>query len=104
MNILLDRQEQLIRIDRFDQVIGDLVTDSLVHDAFFFALGNHDDRDIGIDRLDLCQCFQSGQPRHILVQENNVERLFLTAFDGVLPADYRNHFISLILQEKDVGL
>ena len=104
MDILFDRQEQLVRIDRFDQVISDLVTDSLVHDALFLALGHHDDRDIGIDRLDLRQCFQSGKPRHILVQKNNVERFFLTAFDGVLPADYRNHFISLVLQEKDVGL
>ena len=97
MNVLFDGKKQLVRVDRLDQVIGDLIPDSLVHDAFFLAFGNHDDRNIGIDLFDLCQCLQTGQTRHVLVQEYDVERLIPATVDSILPADHRNHFISFIL-------
>ena len=43
VEVLLQRQEELIWIDGLDQVIGDLPADGLVHQLFLFALSDHDD-------------------------------------------------------------
>ena len=102
MYVLLNGEEQLVRVDRFDQVVGNLVSDCLIHNAFLFAFGNHDDRHVRVDFLNVGECFQTGQARHVLVQENNIERLFPATVDCILPADYRNHFIPFILQKQNV--
>ena len=102
MYILLDRQKKLVRVDRLDQVIGDLVTDGLVHDAFFFTFGHHHDRYVGVDLFDMGQCFQTSQTGHVLVEENNIERLLPATVDSILPTDHRNYFISFILQKQNV--
>ena len=49
MYVLLNGEEQLVRVDRFDQVVGNLVSDCLVHNAFLFAFSNHDDRYVRVD-------------------------------------------------------
>ena len=44
VDILLQCKENLIRVDRLNEVIGNLRTDSLVHYVFLLTLRYHDDR------------------------------------------------------------
>ena len=67
MQIFLDRKKQLIRVDRLDQIVGDFVSDSLIHNAFFFALGDHHDRHCRSDFFNGGECFEAGQTGHILI-------------------------------------
>ena len=53
VDILFDRQQHLVRIDRFDQVIGDFRAYRLIHDILLLAFGDHDHRRSGADFLDL---------------------------------------------------
>ena len=55
MQVLFERHENLVRIDRLDKIVGNLVADSLVHDVFLLALRNHNHRHIGMQLLDLRQ-------------------------------------------------
>ena len=104
VDVLLDRQEQLVGIDRLDQVVGDLAADRLVHDALLLALRHHDNGRIGRDLLDGRQCLEPREARHVLVEENNVERLLATAVDRVLPADDGRHLVTLLPQKQHVRL
>ena len=103
VHVLFNRKQELVRIERFDEVIGNFIPDSLVHDALLFALRNHDHRRIRGDFLDVGKRFQSGQSRHVLVQKDNVERLLAAKVDRVLPAYDWHHLVALLRQEKDVG-
>ena len=102
MDILLDREEQLVGIYRFDQIICDLISDRLIHDAFLLTFSHHHDRHIRSDLLDMRQRLQPSQARHILIEKNNIKRLFLTAVNSVLPAHHRNDLIPFVLQEQDM--
>ena len=43
MDILLQGQQDLIGVDGLDEVVGNLLSDGLVHDVLFLALGDHND-------------------------------------------------------------
>lgn len=62
VEIFLYGEENLIGIDRLDEVIGYFVSDGLVHDVFFFALGDHDDGNLGIFHLDLAEGIEPLNP------------------------------------------
>ena len=103
MDVLLERQKNLIGIDRLDEIVGDFRTDGLVHDILFLALCHHDDRRGRLDVLYPLQRFESRQTRHLLIKQYEVERLGLALFDGIRPIAHRNYFISFLLKEDDVG-
>ena len=44
MDILLESQQYLVRIDGFDQIIGNLLSNGLLHDVLLFAFRHHNDR------------------------------------------------------------
>ena len=52
VNILLNREQHLVRIDWFDEIVGNLRTDGLVHDVLLLALGHHDNGRGGTHLLD----------------------------------------------------
>ena len=41
VDVLLECQQNLIGIHGLDQIVGYLLSDGLVHDVFFLALGHH---------------------------------------------------------------
>ena len=104
VEVLFDGEEQLVGVDRLDKVVGNPVTDSLIHDALLLALGDHDDGHGGVDLLDGDQGFESGESGHILIEEDEVKSLFATAVDSVLSADDGRHVVAFLFEEEDVRL
>ena len=87
----------MVGIDRLYQIVGDLVADGLIHDALLLALRHHHNGHVGVDLFDQRKCFQPGQSGHILVEENDVERLLLAAIDRILPADNGDNLVAFVL-------
>ena len=52
MDILLQRQQYLVGVDGFDQIVSYLLADGLVHDVFLFALRHHHDGNLRSYLLD----------------------------------------------------
>ena len=50
---LFASHENLAGINRLSQVVVDAAANGLVHQVFFFVLGDHNYRHVGIGRLDL---------------------------------------------------
>ena len=104
MQVLLDGQQDLHRVDRLDEVVGDLAADGLVHDVLFLALGNHDDGHIGLHDFDALQGHKAADTRHVLVEDDEVEDLAAQGIEGVTSVGDRFHLVALVLEEQDVGL
>ena len=56
--VLLQCQQNLTRINGLYQVVGNLRAYGLVHNVFLFALGNHDDRRLGLNVFHLLEGFK----------------------------------------------
>ena len=80
MDILLQRQQYLVRVYRLDKVIGNLRPNGLVHDILLLALGHHHYRDGRLHLLDERQCLQPRESRHVLVQQNQVVATFASDY------------------------
>ena len=104
VKVLLQGQQELIGVDGLDEVVGDLTADGLVHQLFLLALGDHDDGEEGAQLLDALQGIKACNPRHVLVEEDEVEVLGLYGFDSVGAAEDGRHFVALLLEEEDMWL
>ena len=104
VDVLLERQQDLRGIDGFDEVVGNLAPDGLIHDVLLFALGNHDDGRRGCCLLDALQGLQSADARHVLIEKDEVIGLFTTAVEGIVSVGDGIYGISFLLQEEDVRL
>ena len=104
VDILLQGHENLVGIDGFDKVVGNLGSDGLVHQVFGLVLRHHNHGHGGADFLDACQGFQSAEAGHILVEEDEVVVVFAAQFDGVRPVRGGRHVIILAAQEYHVCL
>ena len=75
VDVLLDGEQHLIWVNRFDDIVGDFGAYGLVHDVLLLALGNHHNRQVGSRSLDLRQRFESRHAGHHLVENHQVEHL-----------------------------
>ena len=50
------------------------------------------------------QRLEARQPWHVLIEEDNVERLAAAEVEGILPADGGNYFVAFVFEKKDMGL
>ena len=103
MDMLFKTQQYLTGVDRFDEIVGDFLTDSLLHDTLLLALGNHHHGQLGVQALDLLQGFQSRQTGHVLVQENDIQRLLPANVNSVLSVGSGQHFIVFTAKIDKVG-
>ena len=69
MHMFLEAHQDLTRVDGFDEVVGDLLADSLLHDMFLFGLGDHHYRHFGVQALHLLERLETRHSRHVLIQE-----------------------------------
>ena len=104
MDVLLERQENLVGVDGLDEIVGYLGADGLVHDVFFLALGTHYHRCGRLYVLDLLQCLQTAESWHHLVKQDEVEGLLAALLDGVGSVAYCDNLVTFFLEEDDVGL
>ena len=72
VDMFLEAQQDLTRVDGFDEVIGYLLADRLLHDMLLFGLGDHHHRHFRMQTFDLLQGLQSRHARHVLVQKDDV--------------------------------
>ena len=103
MDVLLQCQQDLVGIDGLDQVVGNLLADGLLHDILFLALGHHDDRQRGLQFLDLLQGLQSAESGHLLIEEHHVETPFATLVHGIRAVGHRHHLVAFLLQEQQMS-
>ena len=103
VDVLLQRQENLVRVHRFYQVVGYLRADGLVHYVLLFALGDHHHRHGGQDVLNLLERLKAAQAGHHLVEQHEVEVVFAALVDCVGAVGHRHHLVSLLFEEKQVG-
>ena len=100
--VLLQREQDLVRVHRLDQVVADLAADGALHDALLFALGDHHDGHGGAIQLDARERFEPAEAWHVLIQEDDVVFLGLGLFHSIEAVVHRVHGIAFLLQEKHV--
>ena len=103
MQVFLDREKYLIGVNRFNEIVGYFVANSLVHNIFFLTLGNHYHRYFGVSFFDAAQCLQTAQSGHILVQNYQVEFLFFAHLKGIDTIRYGCEIVSLLCEKKYMG-
>ena len=99
VQVLFQRYEYLIRIDRLDEVIGDFITYGLIHNIFLFALSDHYHRYVRLALLDGRESLEASQTRHLLVEYNQIEMSRSAHIQGIAPAHSRGHVIAFALEE-----
>ena len=103
VDVALQGQQNLVGIDGLDEVVGNVGADGLVHDVFFFTLGDHHDGYGRQKRLDFSQRLQARESGHVLVEQNQVEALLLTQVDGVGTVGCLANLVTFAFQKKDLG-
>ena len=100
--VLFDREQHLVGVDGFDEIVGDLRTHGLVHDILLLALGDHDHGRRGAHLFDLGKGFEARHAGHHLVEDNQVVGAFRGHVYRVVSVVAGVHFIALLLQEQHV--
>ena len=59
VDMLLEAEQYLAGIDGLDEIVGNLLTDGLLHNMLLLRLGDHHHRQSGVYGLDLLQCLQT---------------------------------------------
>ena len=99
VNVLFQRKEYLVGVNRLDKVVGYLRAYGLIHDVFLLALSHHDNRRGRRYFLDLLQCLKTAKPWHHLVEQHKVERALPALVNGIDAVGYCNHVIAFLLKE-----
>ena len=98
MDILFQRNENLIGVYRLDEIVGNLTPDSLVHDVFFLAFRNHHNRCCRLNVLYSLQSFKTGQARHHLIEQDKIESFLTTKLNSIYAIATHNNFPLLIVK------
>ena len=104
VQILLNGEENLVGVNRLNEIVGDFIADSLVHDVFLFAFRDHDHRHSRCDLLHLRKRFEARQSGHILVEDNHVKVLAFGERKRVAAVVGCNHIVAFAFKEKDMRL
>ncbi len=102
MKIFLDREQNLIRVDGFYEIIGDLLSHSLIHDILLLVLGDHDHWNVRHLELDPAECLQPRQAGHILVQKNQIRPGCPRHPHSVMSVIDSENFITFPFKKKNV--
>ena len=97
VDVLLQREQYLVGVDGLDEVVGNLLSDGLVHDVFLLALGDHDDGHLRGDLLDALQGLQTAETGHHLVEHDEVEGAFAAFLYGVRAVGDCHHLVTFLL-------
>ena len=102
VDVLLQREQNLVGVDGLDEVVGDFRADGLVHDVLLLALGDHDDGCAGRDLLDEVQRLQPAEAGHVLVEQDEVVGGLAATVDGIAAVRDGVNGVVLAFEEKDV--
>ena len=104
MDVLLQHQQYLVGVHWLDEVIGYLLPDGLFHNVLLLTLGHHHHGRGWCQFLDALQRLQPAEPRHLLIEQHQVEAALLAKVNGIGAIAARGHFITFLFQKNDVGL
>ena len=104
MDVLLQRQQNLVGVHGLDEIVGNLLPDGLLHDVLLLALGDHHHGRGRRNLLDALQRLQPAESRHLLVEQYQVEGALLAQVYGIGAVAGGGHFVALLLEEDDMGL
>ena len=103
VDVLFECEQNLTGIDGLDKIVGNLLSDGLIHDVLLFALGHHNYWCGGRNFLNLLQGFKSCDTRHHLVEQHKVEIALTTFLYGIVTVVDGGDVIALLLQKDNVG-
>ena len=104
VDVLLQHQQDLVGVDGFDEIVGNLLADGLLHNILFLALSDHHNRCRGRNLLDALKGLKPGEAWHLLVEHHQVKRPFTAQVYGIGAVAARCHFIAFLFEEDDVCL
>ena len=104
MDILLEREQYLSRIDRLYQIVSNLSTDSLIHDILLLALGHHHHGRRRRNLLNPIQSLQPREPRHILIEQDKVIVGSLAHLQSIVSIRSSIHRIPLLVEKEYMRL
>ena len=94
----------LPRRDRLHEIAGDVVAERLRERGVLLALGHHDDAQIRVDLAELGERLETTRARHLLVEEDEIERTTSHQFGGVIGVGCGLDLEALVTQEHAMGL
>ena len=103
VNVFLQRKQYLVRIDWFDEIVGNLASNSLVHDVLLLTLCHHHYRYRWGYLLDALQGVKPRESWHHLIEQHEVKVVLLTLFNGVLAIGHCDDFIAFLFQKEQMG-
>ena len=98
-----DHREDLARVDRLDQVVGDLGADGVLEGLGLLALGHHHHRHAVVDGPDGAEQLQPPPAGHLLVEQDHAVGLALEQDQRVVAVGGGLHGEALLLEKEDVG-
>ena len=75
VDVLFQRHEYLHRVDGFEQIVGNLCADGLVHEVLGLVFGDHHHGHVGLHLFDGGEGFESRESGHVFVEQHEVETL-----------------------------
>ena len=102
MQVLLYGYKYLIRIDRLYEIVGNLAAHCLIHDILFLTFSDHYHRDVRKTLLYHRQSLETGESRHILIENNEVEWLGKGHVESVAAIIGRGHIVALVSQKEQM--
>ena len=91
------REEYLHRVDGFEQVVGNLRADGLVHQVLGLVFRHHHHGYVGLLRLNASQGFKTRKPWHVLVEQHEVETSLAAKVDGIGTVRTGGYFVAFLL-------
>jgi hypothetical protein len=101
---LRDRREHLAGMDRLDEVVAHVGADGFGERRFRFALRHHDDGQVGRDLAQLAKGLESALPRHLLIEEHDVEGPAAKQLRRIVRVGGPLDVVALLAQEDAVRL
>ena len=89
---------------RLDEVVADVGAERLGERRVLLALRDHDDRKVRVDLAQLAVAPRGRASRHLLVEQDEVERTAADHLDGVVGVRRRLDLVTLVTQEDAVRL
>ena len=103
VDVLLQREENLVGVDRLDEIIGYLRAYGLVHNVLLLTLHDHHDWHGRSDLLYALKRLEPVDTRHHLVEKDKVETCFAALLNGIIPIGDSYHIVSFLFQKQYVG-
>ena len=103
MDVFFQRKENLIRINRFYEIIRYFLPHRLVHDVFLLAFRNHNNRRGRKSLLDARKHFKTAKSGHVFVEHYKVIPAVFAHFQRVNAVSCRVNIVSLVFEKDYMG-